>query len=487
MNSRGRTLTDHEKLRAKLFENKENNHRRAWGIEWEKWQDLFWVNKDRRSSSDNDSTQYNYNENADIGFNEFLLCIAGLESYLQGHTHHFVDHQKYIDEGLSTLETAKILSLPTIKKYVDALVFLEEHKSAFSAAYSYSLWINKCLNLIWDLFNYKRTNWFVQYTDDARSTERNRMVFIWSVLYYLSDYNGNLAEAYRVLRLYYLRYHNNDRSVSNLKERVNRLLQDGLFNTTEQYITREERVKINWLKNIHEEELLNAEALIWKLEDHPLNLDGELGAANSSHLVDYDANPSIPDIEGILEKFDCLFPQAAIKYNERKLQSILLFYGSYWMDRKATYYLRYKFDEWKRIIRNRDGKNKPFGTFFKAYQLNDDLDKLLDQLKNEFLEDKRADILTDGAILPEMELQDQLIIYYILLGDSIWDKGNYIAIYQAIETLRLFVNEKNKIYNSNGEFRSSAKYADLWEECQRKFQSPLGHLKAICAAEKMNA
>lgn len=63
MNSRGKSLSDNEILRAQLFEKIEDKAKLLeWGKKWETWQDFFWNNKET-------------NGTADIGFNEFLRWV----------------------------------------------------------------------------------------------------------------------------------------------------------------------------------------------------------------------------------------------------------------------------------------------------------------------------------------------------------------------------------------------------------------------------
>ena len=62
MNSRGKSLSDNEILRAKLFEILTKQEVKQKGQDWEDWQDFFW-----RKKGDN--------ENSDYGFNEFLRWV----------------------------------------------------------------------------------------------------------------------------------------------------------------------------------------------------------------------------------------------------------------------------------------------------------------------------------------------------------------------------------------------------------------------------
>lgn len=117
-----------------------------------------------------------------------------------------------------------------------AIQYLENNKEAFKNQYfNYNKWVDNCLSDIWLLFNNENTNWFADYTDANRASERNRMVFIWS-LYFLTKIgieNLNLSETFRFLRLFYLRYYNFNRSVSTLLHTIGLIKINGVFDSIE--------------------------------------------------------------------------------------------------------------------------------------------------------------------------------------------------------------------------------------------------------------
>src|SRR5690606_23129118 len=70
MNSRGEQLADYENIKAKLFEEVENQL--EWSEKWEVWQDFFWKRRDGGS--------------ADEGFNEFLRWVVIIQMVNSGET-----------------------------------------------------------------------------------------------------------------------------------------------------------------------------------------------------------------------------------------------------------------------------------------------------------------------------------------------------------------------------------------------------------------
>ncbi len=71
MNSRGKTISENEILRAKLFEKLTKQEAKQKGQDWEDWQDFFWSKKGG-------------NENSDNGFNEFLRWVQVLNMVNSG-------------------------------------------------------------------------------------------------------------------------------------------------------------------------------------------------------------------------------------------------------------------------------------------------------------------------------------------------------------------------------------------------------------------
>lgn len=449
MNSRGKQLEENETVRAKLFENITDIEQSSWSTKWEDWQDFFWKNKGN-------------NVNADIGFNEFLKCIAGLESYLQNKNQFIEEYAHIYDKYL-----IENLSLLTIEKYFNALQYLLKHRDLFIPNYEYAGWVDQCL------FSFKeilfgtsdtQTNWFVDYEDSNKATERRRMVFVWSILLYIKQQlenpaNLSISEIYRFARIYWLRFNNLDRAVASVKDRVQETLSNGLWS---QRSTKEEELKhtffLNHLKD--DETLRKFESRIWKIEDHRLNLNGyQVENINSSHLIDYKELDDYLLLDKIYNNFTKLFPNNSTDFNVL-INDVLMFYGFYGNRRTPFYYYNYDFSNWRRIVRDLDSDSKSFAAFFSEYN-GSNLDQLLSDKKKLFLNTMKKPI-SEAEKKIECDNLENTLRLYIVLCDNIWKNGRYIA-YTEWENpkkhLTTFEKNENKaiankiLYNTKGTFR----------------------------------
>lgn len=211
MNARGEFMQAHENLKADLIGKLSNKKdKKSYGEAWEKWQDFFWQNRGD-------------NVNADKGFNEFLCCIAGLENkdcnkvafYSKDDFASDTRGKKNKIEYADLLNTIDVL---TIEKYIVAIqnLFSSANITRFTYRYSYYDWINKAKEEFWRILNCEDTNWFADYKDENSGTERNRMVYVWSMLKYVTEIDWNtvsIENVYRTFRLFYVRYNNYDRTV----------------------------------------------------------------------------------------------------------------------------------------------------------------------------------------------------------------------------------------------------------------------------------
>lgn len=410
MNSRGQQLADNETIRAILFKSEiAKKEPLKWSQLWEEWQDLFWKLRDKSENS------------ADKGFNEFLACIGGLENFLIGSPKVYLkddfDRFKQINVG----DVLKHLTLPKIEKYINVLKLINDQKQEFVKNYNYSSWVDKSVNTIWDLFNIESTNWFADLTDSNRATEFNRMVYVWSILIYSEGKElSDIDAVFRFLRFYYVRYNNFDRSVTTMLSTISEINEVGLFSTNS--LTNEEKQKYTFFNSIEDiKELRIYEELIWEIEDHRYNLSGrDVGNVNISYLVNFDKIKTADNLKLIKNKFYEIFPQSQKNYSE--VQNILLYFGEYWHRESPYYYYNYRFDNWRRIIRDRDYDNKPTRNVFK--QFFTDFIKFKGTIQ-EFLQSKRdTKILSQDCI----SLAEKLCWYNHHIGDKMWSQGNYISI-----------------------------------------------------------
>jgi hypothetical protein len=463
MNSRGEKLASNEEQKAQILP---KGDLPKWGQKWEEWQDFFWKNRKRGIEKGND--------NADNGFNGFLSCIAGLEYYIK--------------DKNSEKDISKLLTPGKIDNHYKSFKYLIDRKDTFQGNYSYSDWVDKCLSEIWTIFNENKTDWFADYKDKNKSTERNKMIFIWSWLYYLSEVKSeereiDIAELFRLLRFFYVRYNNFNRSVTTLKKTIDMILKKDVWDTMDSEIgdetaeieeetdrnfrTKEETAKNKLFSNFADTNNIFAlEEIIWKIEDHPLNINGrDLGNENISHLVDFSVNQSIDDLQKIYDKFVELFPTEKCngKY-EKTLKSLLLHHKDengnlFWNRVSPWYYENYNCSDWRRIIRGsifRKVFTEIFDTDNKCT-----IDTVLRKRKEEFYSENNSIAEIRNGNLSKWK---QLIIYSDLV--DIWECGN-IAFYGNLSEneTRIFNNEQRiyKLYNS---FKGHSK--ELWEEVKEK-------------------
>jgi len=443
-----------------------NELKNYWGKKWEDWQDFFWVYKGN-------------NDNADNGFNEFLKCVAGLEQYLD----------KIESPHIKFSSIYDLITLPKLKDYIDNFKWIIENKENFTENYKYFAWLDKCIEHIWELFNQIKTNWFIDYSDDKRALELNRMAFVWPIFYYLSRKGNNkkAEEVFRVLRLFYVRTNNNIRAVKSVKGLVEYIDINGVWDNKKvqsfesnrgfddeeeaknvKTFLKEEVVKHIFLVNQPTETIKQIEELIWEIEDHPINLEGRnLMNQNSTHLINFNDNLNYDELTLVKNKFYELFP---LNSEEKKgfkefksLQTVLLHFGDF-KQRVSPYYLEnYAYNKWGRIVRNLDGD--AFELFFDYFKNN--------SLKiKDILELKERDFcLNNATVVKQIDsLNEQLIIYSLILDIDIWQKGGHIAIRHWDRQDGLFLSSK-EIYNLQSNFISQNQ--ELWESVSKEIKDKI--------------
>jgi len=435
MNARGEQTQKNENLKAEILgQINDIGKKNACGQEWEQWQEFFWKNRGS-------------NPNADTGFDEFISCISGLSKYN-------IDNEK--------------LSFDIIKQYYNALSRFYSLEKRFDSSEEHEFkWIRDCVANMKNLLNTDPTNWFAVYTDDNRTKERRRMVFMWFVLELFKSKSNDAPVTnleIRALRFIWIRYNNNNRSVR--IRNVNIISQlvdwwkmkefDKIEWTGDEKLAGDEKEKYNYLNinNIAESDFTEEEKMIWKIEDHPLNLDGrDLGNINISHIVDFSTNPDLKTLQHIYDNFIKLFPttDCNTKY-EKHLKTLLLHYkdhkgNPFWERVSPWYYENYNCSDWRRIIRNTIFK-EIFSLLFDANnqcKIND----LLQEKKKEFY----AQYENVNAIRNITSRRRQLIVYSDLIGD-IWVYGNIVFYNTQNNETRVFLNEHEyEIYSLDRYFR----------------------------------
>lgn len=448
MNSRGKQLEENETIRAKLFENIDSKSELIWSEKWEEWQDFFWINRDQTKEF----------SSADEGFNEFLKCISALEAYKKGTKDHFLR----FEEPIYASKILEFISLKSIEAHVNSLIYLFKNKNSYKEKYSSANWVESCLDYLYSLIFSTNTNWFVRHDDDKRAGEYRKMVFVWSILLYLESIDlddENIDTVFRVLRIYWLRYNNHDRSVSKISERVNEISIDNPWSLS---VSDDEKAKHEFLeKKIKADDIREFEEIIWKIEDHPLNLNGyQVGLQNITHLVDFNIEPTTDDLNSINTKFRKLFSSES---GSKSLTTILLFRGEFYRRKSPYYYANWDMSNWRRIIRDLDSPNNVFKTFFSEYNA-ESLNDILKKEKKEFALEHKDTILSTKKYISFNTLRETLCTYALIISD-IWKHGRYIADYtvQDADENYLCEYEKNhELYNTKGDFRGYG-HEFLWD------------------------
>jgi uncharacterized protein with ParB-like and HNH nuclease domain len=444
MNARGEQMQGNENIKADLLGKLDSiEQKNKYGKQWEEWQDFFWKHR-------------GINENADNGFNQFLTCIAGLERYLN-------DSQKFYSKpdfdktpGIRTSDILEVLTIETIEKYFDAWSYLVNNTESYKKTIRYHVWSEEAIKVCWEKFNANQINWFADYEDDNRATERNNMVYIWSILLFIvqgKETTLQPLEVHRLFRIYYVRYNNNIRSVKNIKHEVKLQVESGIWKETS---LPDEKVKF-WLFETCDPNIrLDLEMLIYEIEDHPLNLRGrDVRNINISHLVDFKKPITISYLKKVKDKFYELFD--AQNNNEHKLKNVLLFYGPYYDELSPYYYLNLDFSDWRRIIRGigdylEDGAN-PFKSFFNEFiEFNGTLDQFIATKNKQQLK------------IEDIKTQHEMLLWYSQkLGETMWSQGDYIAISKGTpcslpdwENQDKIFNSSKKMYNTKGDLRGGA-------------------------------
>lgn len=462
MNARGEFMQAHENLKADLIGKLTTSQdKKTYGEKWEEWQDLFWRNRMN-------------NSNADKGFNEFLCCIAGLENYLLTEDKRLPFTATRDDITYDYKKTR--LSMAVIERYYNAASYLfsDEKIKAFSDNYSYSDWIGKAKDVFWEIINGKETNWFANPKDDNKGVERNRMVYIWSMLRYLSLIDktaGSPDNVYRTLRLFYVRYNNYDRTVVETLKNILTIVGNGPWDAS--ILKDEESKKYSYLTN----NIKDVESWIWKIEDHPLNLDGSyVGNINCSHLVNFDKNPDAAALQNIYETFCGIFPidNDGKSDNNAALFNSLLFtsldndFCAFWDIDGPGYYTRLNFSSFRKIIRGKTnhGENEIFKIFFQECLTSR---RTINKMKTtKDVEDVMNDIgMTKNSIDGNNTIIFALCWYAAKYGQEIWKKGAYMSFNHQYEN-QAYKNDSQfpnitSLTNMRGDFKNSKGYQYLQE------------------------
>lgn len=323
------------------------------------------------------------------------------------------------------------------------------------------------------------------------------MIFIWSWLYFITAASGQgktiqINELYRILRFFYIRYNNFNRSVTTLKKTLDLILINGIWDsldnemgneienpeeeTDTKFRTKEETIKNTFLQlKSTGNDLFKIEELIWQIEDHPLNLDGsDVGNLNITHLIDLNDSTTIEKLTDVSDSFFGLFPNGSKSPSDSAtLNTVFLHYGDFYRSKGYSNGNKYDFSDWKRNIR-KDEFKKLIGVLIEK-----SLSEHLVELNQKFIIAQK-EVIKDSqiALSKGFNIREKLIFYSMLLKPQvIWQYGNIIIEYGQVNSSRLFKDEDKLIYNLKSDFRSS--YVDLWEEIKKLYENPLDELKKL--------
>ncbi|MCX6250551.1 MAG: DUF262 domain-containing protein [Bacteroidetes bacterium] len=282
MNSRGKSLSDNEILRATLFEKLVKNEVRQKGQDWEDWQDFFWNKKGN-------------NENADNGFNEFLRWVQILTMVSGGiidtenEDEEGTDKKAIIDvikwERVGMKLDAKYLLIKDIGSYFTAVEYLFKKFSIPVLEITYSKYLNK------EVLDSK---WLCPATGSTigqKECFRLLPVIQYIKLLIEQDKFPDNIELYRVIRYFY-----NLNAIESVNKSPNvacinaiKLITDLIKKSTDiadvpelqkvskTLLTEEEKYKFCLFKKSENRLLIEQE--FWAAEDHKLN-SGRIG-----HLI----------------------------------------------------------------------------------------------------------------------------------------------------------------------------------------------------------
>lgn len=449
MNSTGEQLSTNEIKKAEILSREKAIN---FGNKWETWQNLFWWKRCEGIS------KVTGEENADKGFNNYLLCIEDLE--------------RKFEQGIPQSDTFQI--------YMDALCLVTNTSCEEKSSKGEDLLLKKLDDLhlptewlldfrekIWNILN---TEWSIgeKITDAAFQ----KTMLFWPWMYFcksirnksqqansLKDVlNNHLEDLLRILHLFYIRYHCDKRDYRKIKTAIDKIIEEDSYKNALDKIdevTVEESESDENSFYVEEKELQKLynsnnelESIIWKIQNVPVIRDGSNCGGNTimkfkDMLKDCDSATQV--LEFLRKVFDQSKKEPSL--NQSLLRSLLLLYSStssngqddvFW---HGTDGIRYFTEEWKRTVRS-----NAFWRFYEENKAEDSLDLL------KLLESKRKSFFSNNNIIDynsPMPRYKKAIIYDALCslqksGDSIWTNNN-VGFGTNSNVTSLF-NDKDVLY-----------------------------------------
>ena len=447
MNSRGKSLSDNEILRATLFGKLVKNEVRQKGQDWEDWQDFFWIKRGN-------------NENADNGFNEFLrwvqilTMVNGCKIDTENEDEEGIDKKAIIDvikwerEGIKL--DAKYLLITDIGSYFKAVEYLFMKFAIPDLEITYSNYLNKAM-----LDN----KWLCPATGVTIGQKECFMLL--PVIQYIKLLieQGKLPDKidlYRVIRYFY-----NLNSIESVNKSPNvacinaiKLITDLIKKSTDiadvtelqkvskTLLTEEEKYKFWLYKKSENRSLIEQE--FWAAEDHKLNSGriGHLIQATFETLTEIEAFKYENDFKKV-RKLD--FDLSKFKLLKNKFLALNPDYEKQNVSDKlwgflipTTYYTVSDYGSNKIITCQRNDYqaliSKEFLRMVFEIDVNETRENYLIKTAKQVFK-KYSDI---NKLKDEADLKTQLFSYFILLMDKnlwSWNGGkNFGCYHQTDET-----------------------------------------------------
>lgn len=455
MNSRGKSLSENEILRAKLFEKLTKQEVKIKGQDWEDWQDFFWSKKD-------------LNENSDNGFNEFLRWVQILNMVSRSNIDidnedeeskdkkAIIDVIKWEKKGLKL--DPKYLSIKEIETTYKAVEYLFNNFSFKSLDNLYPIYFNREL-----LDN----NWLCPSTGSViGQKDCFRLLPVIQYIKLLNEQGKSIDnnQLYRVIRYFY-----NLNEIESVNKSPNvacinaiKLITDLtkistdiadvsiLANVSKTLLTEEEKYKFWLYKSCNNRVLIEQE--FWETEDHKLN-SGRIG-----HLI----QASFETLESLDEfQYENDFRKARESvFTLSKFQSLKnKFFALNPFDKKnisnelrgfllpSNYYSVSNYGNHKIITCQRNDFQVLISKEFLKMVFEIEPTETSDQYflraaKNHFSKYGSTDKLVD-----EIDLKIQVFTYFIILNNKglwDWNKGKNFGCYDKssdIDFLCLFSNK----------------------------------------------
>lgn len=394
MNSRGRHLEPNETLKAKYLARVAD--KKFWGVEWERWQDLFWKFKLHRPD-------------ADEGFNDFLKMAQLVEMCSKGLS---VDMISSYARG-ATDQTLLPERLP--EKVEDLQGLFEAYQ-----------WLVKS-TFVRDFFKkYEKSEDYLLLTPPAERAQ----IFYFRLLPILAFLAGTGCREETVVMRFIRFFYNLSRKRGSIGKDIGgqlvvaiRLMQEysqagstvfdvcDLINYQKRRTTLIDDEEVRKLSLYHnppaELNREDLEDLFWAVEDHKV-FEGQIGfflwQYSDKETGAYRHEPFLATWAKFKELFD--------GESEGMLVMALLQYGNTWVRKSPYYYVNYDCADWNEIVQTENGIH--LMQLLEDLALNGwkDLDSIITKKSGEYLKARGYNTVT--TVKAEVDFYKQVKLLAIL-------------------------------------------------------------------------